>query len=366
MPFDRYQPEWIEPLPLARRQSFIDITEQAIDPEAPPPEAGDLGPALDDLADRIRQARQRGASVMLAYGAHLIKNGGAPLLRGLVEAGGVTHLATQGAGIIHDWEFGHLGRSSESVEANTAAGCFGTWDETGRWINLAVLVGGCEGLGLGESVARMVAEQALVVPQPEELEQRLREAPDHEHAGAWADLLHMVRRWRLPTGPLEVPHPHRGATALEATHLARVPLTVHPGIGYDIFTNHPLFHGGAIGRGAGVDARVFAHGVLGLSGGVYLSIGSAIMSPQVFEKAMSLANHKLLRDGRRVEGHTIAVVDLQAGGDWDWSRGEPPKDNPAYYLRFCKTFYRMGGTLRYLQADNRLVLANLLHRLRKG
>ena len=75
-------------------------------------------------------------------------------------------------------------------------------------------------------------------------------------------------------------------------------MTIHPGIGYDIIVNHPLYHGGAIGRAAATDVRVYAEGVDGLDGGVYMSIGSAIMSPQVFEKAFSAANNLRRLDGR--------------------------------------------------------------------
>ena len=102
-----------------------------------------------------------------------------------------------------------------------------------------------------------------------------------------------------------------------------------------------------------------------LSGGVYLSIGSAIMSPQVFEKAFSVANNLRLGAGEPAIGdHHMTVVDLQDGGNWDWAKdGEPPIDHPAYYLRWCKSFHRMGGTLEYLQSDMKLILANLTERL---
>ena len=93
-------------------------------------------------------------------------------------------------------------------------------------------------------------------------------------------------------------------------------------------------------------------------------VGSAIMAPQVFEKSLSCVNNLRLQDSRAiVHGHTFCVVDLQDGGNWDWSKGEPPKDNPAYYLRFCKSFARMGGEMRYLQLDNVVFLHNLLHEL---
>ena len=143
-------------------------------------------------------------------------------------------------------------------------------------------------------------------------------------------------------------------------------MTVHPGIGYDIIVNHPMYHGGAIGRAATTDARIFAHSVNELEGGVYMSVGSAIMSPQVFEKAFSAANNLRARNGQPfIRNHYLCLVDLQDGGSWDWTKGEPPREHPAYYLRYCKTFYRMGGTLSYCQCDNRVFLANLLDRLRK-
>ncbi len=99
-------------------------------------------------------------------------------------------------------------------------------------------------------------------------------------------------------------------------------------------------------------------------GALVLSIGSAIMGPQVFEKSLSCVNNLRLQDGRAiVRDHTIFVVDLQDGGHWDWTQGEPPKDNPAYYLRFCKSFSRMGGAMHYAQCDNIAFVHHLLHQL---
>jgi hypothetical protein len=93
-----------------------------------------------------------------------------------------------------------------------------------------------------------------------------------------------------------------------------------------------------------------------------MSVGSAIMAPQVFEKSLSCVHNLRFQEGRpAVSGHSIYVVDLQDGGDWDWTAGEPPKTNPAYYLRFCKSFSRMGGAMRYLQCDN-LAFIHHLHR----
>ena len=364
MPYDKIDASKIDVLPLAERESFIDIERAAIDPAAPPPDPGPLVPQIDRLAERIADARRRDAAVMLAYGAHLIKNGAAPLVNALIQRGRVTHLATQGAGVIHDWEFAFLGRSSESVRDNAPAGRFGSWDETGRWINLAVIAGAAEGLGFGEAMGRFIAEDGLTLPHPDDLVEHVSDDPAHPLAAARADLLHTMIEFGLRAGRVRVEHPFKRHSVLACAYEHRVPMTIHPGIGYDIITNHPMFHGGAIGRAAEVDARVFAASVMKLTGGVFLSVGSAIMAPQVFEKAFSCANNLLQGAGEpMIRDHTIAVVDVQDGGDWDWSSGEPPPDHPAYYLRFCKSFVRMGGTFEYLHADNRTVLANLVARL---
>ena len=96
-----------------------------------------------------------------------------------------------------------------------------------------------------------------------------------------------------------------------------------------------------------------AHAVSRLEDGVYLSVGSAVMSPMIFEKSFAMAQNLGSQQGRTIERHYILVVDL-AEADWDWNaQGEPPASHPAYYQRFCKTFSRMGGTMRYLAADNR-------------
>ena len=142
-------------------------------------------------------------------------------------------------------------------------------------------------------------------------------------------------------------HPHKDISIPATAFRQKVPFTVHPGIGYDIFSNHPMFNGAAIGRAAGLDYAQFGAAVERLDGGVVLSVGSAIMAPQIFEKSLSAVNNLRLQAGRPiVRDHTICVVDIQDGGGWDWTQGEPPKDNPAYYLRFCKSYARMGGAMR--------------------
>jgi hypothetical protein len=125
-----------------------------------------------------------------------------------------------------------------------------------------------------------------------------------------------------------------------------------------------MFNGAAIGRAAETDFKVFGGSVDQLDDGVVLSVGSAIMGPQVFEKSLSCVNNlRQQHDKPLINGHSIYVVDLQDGGNWDWTKGEPPKTNPAYYLRFCKSYSRMGGEMRYLQCDNLAFIHNLYHGL---
>jgi hypothetical protein len=117
-----------------------------------------------------------------------------------------------------------------------------------------------------------------------------------------------------------------------------------------------------LGRTAQRDFLTFAESVSRLEGGVYISIGSAVMSPMVFEKSLSISRNLAIQQGLHIDNHYILINDL-AESSWDWSQGEPPEDNPAYYLRYNKSFSRMGGVMRYLQADNRdflLALTELL------
>ena len=203
------------------------------------------------------------------------------------------------------------------------------------------------------------------MPEPEELAESIRREPSHPLTAARAELLSAMQRHGLAPGRTTVVHRWKDASILAAAFRSDTPLTVHPGIGYDIITNHPIYNGAAIGRAAHCDFAQFAAAVDGLDGGVVLSVGSAIMGPQVFEKSLSCANNLRLQDRRPVvAGHTIYVVDLQDGGGWDWTAGEPPKTNPAYYLRFCKSYSRMGGSMRYVQCDNVAFVHNLLRCLR--
>ena len=267
---------------------------------------------------------------MLIYGAHLLRNGAARILERMMAAGWLTHLATNGAGTIHDWEYAWLGASTESVEQNVATGTFGSWHETadeypprapgrcarrpGLWPGAGAVHPG----GRGDAAAIPTRSPPRSRPSPG-IRSR---APAPSCCGRW-------RASGGPSGRIAVEHRWKHASILAQAFRHGVPMTVHPGIGYDIISNHPVFNGAAIGRAAEWDFKLFGGSLAGLDGGVVLSIGSAIMGPQVFEKALSCVNNLRLQDGLDiVRGHTFYVVDLQDGGGWDWTHGEPPKTNP--------------------------------------
>ena len=353
--------------PLAGRQSLSALNQILVDPGQLPRACDPAALAtIHDCALKVAAARKQAASVVLMYGAHLIKNGAMGIVNRLMEQGWVTHLATNGAGTIHDWELAFLGRTEESVKENVATGTFGAWAETGRCIHLALLAGALQNEGYGRSLGRFVHEDGVTLPTTVSLEQSLRDQPADPIAPARAELLQVMLTHRLPAGLIAVKHPWKETSILAQAFRRNVPLTVHPGIGYDIIANHPMFNGAAIGRAAAMDFGLFARAVEGLDGGVVLSVGSAIMAPQVFEKSISCVNNLRLQAGRKiVHDHTMYVVDIQEGGKWDWSQGEPPKDNPAYYLRFCKSYSRMGGTMHYAQLDNVVFLHHLLRELQR-
>lgn len=352
--------------PLAERYNKVDIERDRVLPDTPfDNPSAEIDRQIQSLAEKLRAARRRGSARMLAFGAHAIKNGLAPVFQWLIESGWITHLATNGAGIIHDWEFAYQGKSSEDVRANVRDGRFGIWQETGLYINLAIVVGAYRGLGYGESVGALVEEEQLVLPDAEELKETVSsEIESHPgRAAAAADLLNSMRVLDLAPGTMSVPHPYKRFGLQAAAFRADVPFTGHPMFGHDIIYNHPANNGAAIGRAAQRDFLSFAHSVSGLTDGVYLSVGSAVMSPMIFEKSLSMCRNLALQEGRRIHNHHIFVADL-AHAPWDWKNdGEPPQDNPAYYLRFLKTFHRMGGETTYISIDNRVLLLRLVQLL---
>ncbi|MDN5217073.1 hypothetical protein QQ020_33690 [Fulvivirgaceae bacterium BMA12] len=363
--FDRSQ---LKIKPLSERHNKVMIEKDHVPITHPVRNTSpDFIQRVNEVVMRIKAAKEKGAAIMLTIGAHTIKNGMAPTLIKLMEEGWITHLATNGAGIIHDWEFAFQGLSSEDVRTNVDKGEFGIWEETGRFLNLALVIGAFEGKGYGESVGSMIENEGVQIPTEQEIDEIITNYSnsDLDRVAAALDLLDTMRKFQLNAGWLPISFPFKKYCVQAAAYRLGVPFTGHPMIGHDIIYTHPLNHGAAIGRTSLRDFLKFAHGINNLEGGVYMSVGSAVMSPMIFEKSLSMAQNVHLQNNAHIDNHYMVIVDL-AANTWDWSQGEPPDTNPAYYLRYLKTFSRMGGVMKYLSADNRDFLLAIYQKLNKN
>jgi hypothetical protein len=220
--------------------------------------------AADDfktLVTAMLDARRAGRAIVWGLGAHVFKTGLSPILIDLMHRGFVSAVATNGAGVIHDFEIALAGRTSEDVDATLGPGTFGMAEETGVLLNRAINQGVAEGLGLGQAVGKFMTSMS---------------AP---HAA----LSVVAQAWRL-----------------------EIPLTVHVAIGTDIIHMHPLASGASLGEGSLRDFKYFTTAVSHLSGGVYLNCGSAVVLPEVFLKAVALVrNH-----GGGLDGLTTVNIDF--------------------------------------------------------
>src|SRR5439155_19091375 len=206
-----------------------------VDPAATPRELPESARAVvEEAVAKVRAARERGAAVMLIYGAHLIRNGAARIVERMMAGGWLTHLATNGAGTIHDWEYAWLGASTESVEENVATGTFGTWHETAANIHLALLAGALDGLGYGQALGRFILEDGATLPHSGALAGAIAGDPFHPLTAARAELLRVMGQQDWPDGRIAVEHRWKHASIVAQAYRHGVPMTVHPGIGYDI------------------------------------------------------------------------------------------------------------------------------------
>jgi len=311
--------------PLSKRVSKSKINDILVKSNTKTPEIADKNlEKIINLASSIKKAKKGNHPIIFSFGAHFIKNGLSLLLIELMKKGYVTHILGNGAVSIHDWELSYLGKTEEDVIRYIKEGQFGLWDETGKYLNHALVISGRE--GYGKAIGKMIWEEKL----------------DGE----------------------KLKHPHKTKSILGMAYKLGISASICPGIGYDIIHTHPACDGASLGKAAYIDFLKIARTIQSLKGGVYISIGSAITSPMVFEKSLSMANNiAIQKSGKPITNFKIFVNDIQPG-DWDWKKSEPPKDNPAYYLRFNKSFSRMGGDFEYLQLDNRDFLLNL-HNLLK-
>jgi len=368
VPYKKFDRDKIFVKPLSQRKNKVYIERDHIPVTQLPANDGSVFlETVADVSERIKKARCNKKPIMLTFGAHTIKNGMGPTLIKLMEEGWVTHLATNGAAIIHDWEFAFLGQSSEDVRANVANGEFGIWDETGRYINLALIAGAFEGKGYGEAVGSMIENGGINIPSEEEIDEIVKNYKkyDADTAAAAIDFLGTIKKYNLKPGKLIIEFPYKKYCVQAAAYRLGIPFTGHPMIGHDIIYTHHVNNCAALGRAAQRDFLTFAESVNRLDGGVYMSVGSAVMSPMIFEKSLSMSQNVQIQNGKHIDNHFMLIVDL-AKSTWDWQKnGEPPPTDPGYYLRYLKSFSRMGGIMKYLSADNRDFLLALYQALNK-
>lgn len=198
------------------------------------------------VVDRLVQTVRGGKTIILAMGAHGIKVGLGPIIVELMERGVLHAVAMNGAGVIHDFELAMNGGTSEDVAAEIGRGRFGMAEETGRFLNSAIKAGERKGLGLGNAVGAMMVRENF---------------------------------------------PHNRWSIVARAYELDVPVTVHVAVGTDIIHGHPGADGGAIGRASHLDFRIFARLISALDGGVFLNLGSAVILPEVFLKALGIVRN---------------------------------------------------------------------------
>ena len=261
---------------------------------------------LSTLADKIVQARQNGRPVIFLYGAHVVKCGLSRFLIQLIKRGIVTHVASNGAGSIHDFELAYLGGTSEHVPTAIEDGSFGMWEQTGGWMNDAINAGAKLNLGYGRALAQAIEDDPARFP-------------------------------------------YREDCVFYQAYKNGVPATYHITIGTDIIHQHPHADFGAIGAASGHDFAAFTQSVCDLDGGVYINMGSAVTGPEVFLKALSIARNQ----GHRVADITTANFDIIDLGDY---RSGISDKEPNYYYRPRKNVINrpvsLGGTGLYIRGNH--------------
>jgi hypothetical protein len=269
IPYEEFDLDAVKTYPLASRKSKANVGDFA----RPYLKGSGIAGLMESLpsllaakdfkviVESMSDARRRGAAIVWGIGAHVVKTGLSPILVDLMERGFVSAVATNGAGVIHDFEIALSGATSEDVDEALGPGRFGMAEETALLLNGAITDGVTQGLGLGQAVGRFLAD---------------RQPP-------------FVRQSVVAT-----------AARLD------IPLTVHVGIGTDIIHMHPAASGAALGEGSLRDFRYFASAVARLEGGVYVNCGSAVILPEVFLKAVALARNQ----GRPLTGLTTVNIDF--------------------------------------------------------
>lgn len=263
-------PRGLKTFPLRSRKSKVDVTCFAR-PFTPQENFTTFFNSFPDiLAGRdfrrfillVKKAKIKNKTILFGLGAHVIKVGLNPIIIDLMEQGWVTALALNGAGIIHDFEIAYAGQTSEDVESQIKGGQFGMARETGKMLNQAINHGAESGFGLGEAIGKMMAEANF---------------------------------------------PYKESSLLWTAERLNIPVTVHVAIGTDTIHFHPEALGEAIGKTTLEDFFLLCSLLKKLEGGgVFLNIGSAVILPEVFLKALSLVRNK----GQTIEDFSTAVFDF--------------------------------------------------------
>lgn len=312
MPLPRFDRSQLHVLPLAARVHDMPFSfvMSLSDPIQPAPQ-----PHLATVARAIQAAQANQRPVIFIMGAHVIKQGASRFVIDLMERGLITHVAMNGAGLIHDYELALIGATTESVAAYISQGQFGLWRETGQ-LNDLISQAAQHDLGIGEYVGSQIERQQL---------------------------------------------PYRQLSIVAAGARLGIPVTVHVSIGQDIIHEHPNCDGAAVGKASYTDFLVLTHSVSQLEGGVMLNVGSAVMGPEVYLKALAMARNVAHQHGQQIAHFTTAVFDLVPLPD-DLST-EAPKSDPAYYYRPFKTILvrtvRDGGQSYYICGDHRITIPGL-------
>ena len=277
-------------LPLSERRHKMTVADvYPLDAEILPCE----NPALPIVADRIAKAHREGRQVIWMMGAHVMRRGNSRFIIDLMERRILTHIATNGACAIHDFELAHIGATLEDVEDYIWDGKFGNWEETGRYLNEAIVRGYEDRIGFGEAVGRLIQKDEM-----------------------------------------DIAFPHRDVSMFAAAYRLGVPFTVHKGIGFDIIDQHPAADYAAMGWTTGEDFLRFAHSVSQLEGGVFLNLGSAVMGPEVYLKSLSMARNIASQRDEEIRHFTTANFDLIDFPDF---RDEGSPTDAHYYHRPKKT-----------------------------
>ena len=316
MPLPRFNRNTLHVLPLTERihdmQTSYVMSLNDIIPAY-------TNPRLDAVVAAMQHARAQHKPVIFIMGAHVIKQGTSRFVIDLMQRGLITHVAMNGAGLIHDYELALIGATTESVAAYISQGQFGLWHETGQ-LNDHIRDAARLDLGLGE------------------------------HVGA------VIRDGHFPYKSLSI-----AATGAQLG----IPVTVHVSIGQDIIHEHPNCDGAALGQTSYTDFLILTHTVSKLEGGVMLNVGSAVMGPEVYLKALAMARNVAHQQGERIAQFTTAVFDMVPLPDD--LRTEAAKSDPAYYYRPFKTILvrtvRDGGKSYYVNGDHRITIPNLWQRL---